>query len=155
MSSSLTSLKVQGIRSFEDNAAEVLFFGKPLTIVVGRNGTGKTVGGSGPLPGSWPFTEITALYQDHGPLPRSRPLGLMHLHLIHLRRIVDETHSMPAVFYKLLETMERTEAITGTTALCQLCCYNSRMALKHAPVIAQWPFIVNYAANTVQGTFGM
>jgi hypothetical protein len=41
----LRKLSIQGIRSYSDQSAEVIEFFKPLTIIVGANGSGKTVRG--------------------------------------------------------------------------------------------------------------
>lgn len=40
--SALYKLSIQGIRSFDSNDRETIEFGKPLTLIVGSNGSGKT-----------------------------------------------------------------------------------------------------------------
>ena len=42
MSSCLDCLSIRGIRSFGDDSAELITFAKPLTVIVGANGCGKT-----------------------------------------------------------------------------------------------------------------
>lgn len=39
----LHQLSICGVRSFDSRESEVIEFGKPLTLIVGPNGTGKTV----------------------------------------------------------------------------------------------------------------
>lgn len=40
--SSIYKLSISGIRSFSDECQETIQFGKPLTLIVGTNGSGKT-----------------------------------------------------------------------------------------------------------------
>ena len=40
--SSINKLSIQGIRSFSDSHVETIEFFKPLTLIVGHNGSGKT-----------------------------------------------------------------------------------------------------------------
>jgi hypothetical protein len=40
---SIGKLSVQGVRSFDPGAAQVIAFDKPLTVILGPNGSGKTV----------------------------------------------------------------------------------------------------------------
>ncbi|XDT31851.1 AAA domain [Nakaseomyces glabratus] len=40
--SAIYKLSIQGIRSFDSNDRETIEFGKPLTLIVGMNGSGKT-----------------------------------------------------------------------------------------------------------------
>ena len=40
---SINKLSIQGIRSFDPQATAVISFDKPLTVIVGPNGSGKTV----------------------------------------------------------------------------------------------------------------
>ena len=40
---SLNKLAVRGIRSFDDKHVQVIEFYSPLTVIVGHNGSGKTV----------------------------------------------------------------------------------------------------------------
>ncbi|GMF00705.1 unnamed protein product [[Candida] boidinii] len=40
--SSLYKLSIQGIRSFDPNHSEAIQFDRPLTLIVGQNGSGKT-----------------------------------------------------------------------------------------------------------------
>ena len=40
--SCVEKLSIQGVRSFSPHKAEVIAFQKPLTIIVGQNGCGKT-----------------------------------------------------------------------------------------------------------------
>ena len=42
MAAQLECLSVRGIRSFGDEQAELITFSKPLTVIVGANGCGKT-----------------------------------------------------------------------------------------------------------------
>jgi DNA repair protein RAD50 len=65
---SLYKLKIQGIRSYAPDEEAVIQFYKPLTIIVGANGTGKT-------------TIIEALrYASCGQLPpdATRGIGFVH-----------------------------------------------------------------------------
>ena len=39
----LKKLQIQGVRSYSDKAPQVIEFFQPLTIIVGANGSGKTV----------------------------------------------------------------------------------------------------------------
>jgi DNA repair protein RAD50 len=39
----LEKLLIRGIRSFDDKAASVIEFYSPVTVIVGHNGSGKTV----------------------------------------------------------------------------------------------------------------
>jgi DNA repair protein RAD50 len=39
----LEKLAIRGIRSFDDKRVEVLEFFTPVTVIVGQNGSGKTV----------------------------------------------------------------------------------------------------------------
>lgn len=39
----INSLEIRGIRSFTPYRTEFLEFEKPLTLIVGKNGSGKTV----------------------------------------------------------------------------------------------------------------
>lgn len=41
--SSLDKLAIRGIRSFDDKSMNVIQFYSPVTVIVGVNGTGKTV----------------------------------------------------------------------------------------------------------------
>jgi predicted ATPase len=40
---SLDKLAIRGIRSFDDKRLEVIQFFAPVTVIVGQNGSGKTV----------------------------------------------------------------------------------------------------------------
>ena len=41
--STISKLSIQGVRSFTPDDAQVIAFRKPLTLIVGSNGSGKTV----------------------------------------------------------------------------------------------------------------
>jgi len=40
--SSIDALSIRGIRSFSADNSQVIKFGKPLTVIIGENGCGKT-----------------------------------------------------------------------------------------------------------------
>lgn len=40
---SLDKLVIRGIRSFDDKSSSIIEFDSPVTVIVGANGTGKTV----------------------------------------------------------------------------------------------------------------
>ena len=68
LSSQLECLSVRGIRSFGDEGAELITFSKPLTVIVGANGCGKT-------------TLIEALkYACTGELPPGTAAGQSFVH---------------------------------------------------------------------------
>lgn len=41
--SSITSLKISGFRSYNPDSQQTIHFMKPLTLIWGKNGSGKTV----------------------------------------------------------------------------------------------------------------
>jgi hypothetical protein len=41
--SSIEKLLIRGIRSFDPDSQNIIEFSSPLTVIVGQNGTGKTV----------------------------------------------------------------------------------------------------------------
>jgi predicted ATPase len=43
MSCTVDKMLIQGIRSFDPNSKSVIEFYKPITLIVGQNGAGKTV----------------------------------------------------------------------------------------------------------------
>lgn len=43
MSCTIDKLLIQGIRSFDPNNKSIIEFFKPITLIVGQNGAGKTV----------------------------------------------------------------------------------------------------------------
>ena len=51
--SKIEKLFIRGVRSFGDQNAEVISFNTPLTLIVGYNGSGKTV--RSPPPREAPF----------------------------------------------------------------------------------------------------
>ncbi len=53
-------------------------------------------------------------------------LGLMHLQLKHLHRIVDEIHSITAIFLSTIRNNGDNRSYYSTTAVCT---YNSSIAL--------------------------
>ena len=57
---SLNKLAIRGIRSFDDKSISVIEFYSPVTVIVGHNGSGKTVRYIVPS-GSY-FTQIKADY---------------------------------------------------------------------------------------------
>jgi len=40
-------LAIRGVRSYDPKSIHIIQFFKPLTVIVGHNGSGKTVGGVG------------------------------------------------------------------------------------------------------------
>lgn len=51
--SALDKLLIKGIRSFSPDNTHVIEFYKPLTLIVGQNGAGKTVSTAAPMPASY------------------------------------------------------------------------------------------------------
>jgi len=63
---SLNKLAIRGIRSFDDKHVQVIEFYSPLTVIVGHNGSGKTVSTLVPLatlPGSTTRLTLVGLAQ--------------------------------------------------------------------------------------------
>jgi hypothetical protein len=65
-------LLIKGIRSFSPEHGGVITFPKPLTLIVGRNGSGKTVRDEGPVVRS---TRRLSSRADHHRVPQARRHG--------------------------------------------------------------------------------
>lgn len=62
--SSIEKLLIRGVRSFDPKHEEVVAFYTPLTLIVGHNGSGKTVGALRARRGT-PDRRATAVPADH------------------------------------------------------------------------------------------